>query len=237
MTRKELKQSAKDQLRGNWAWAVGLSFFAGLINYVIADILNYSFTRQDIIHYSFATSTNYVGYVSGPPAWAGIVPFIFAIFSGMMIWGVTYTILQFRDKGEKANIFKGMFSAFTGKTFVTSFLTFLLYYIFLILWTLLFIIPGIIKVFSYAMTPYIMKDYYNAGKDPIRATEAISASRKLMAGHKWELFGLYLSFLGWMLLGAITVGIGFLWITPYIRQTMANFYRNLAGDQFLKAND
>lgn len=83
------------------------------------------------------------------------------------------------------------------------------------------------------MTPYIMKDLYDSGKTPT-ATEAITKSRELMDGHKTDLFVLDLSFLGWAILGIVTAGIGFIWITPYYRQTKANFYRKLAGDQFLK---
>ena len=126
-----------------------------------------------------------------------------------------------------------MFSAFTAGKFLSTLLTYLLYEIFLMLWYILLVIPGIVKSYSYSMTPYIMKDLYDSGKTPT-ATEAITESRELMDGHKTDLFVLDLSFLGWAILGIVTAGIGFIWITPYYRQTKANFYRKLAGDQFLK---
>ncbi|MBA1392397.1 DUF975 family protein, partial [Lactobacillus sp. XV13L] len=62
--------------------------------------------------------------------------------------------------------------------------------------------------------------------------EAITASLQLMSGHKWELFVLDLSFLVWFILSMITMGIGFIWLIPYVQTTRANFYRHLAGNQF-----
>lgn len=239
MSRQELKQAAKDQLRGNWLWAIGLSFVAGLVIYFVSDIISLLFFGNDLVYYTYYRISNgwYSEIATANVLWLDVAEFFLAIFSGMIIWGVTYTILQFRDTGNQPNIFKSIFSAYTKETFTTSFVTFLVYYIFIFLWTLLFIIPGIIKFLAYAMTPYIMKDYYDSGKYPITSTEAITASRELMKGHKWELFGLCLSFIGWFFVGVITFGIGFLWITPYIRQTMANYYRKLAGDKFLVADN
>lgn len=236
MTRKELKQTARDQLRGNWGWAILLSFVAGVIIYVVSDVFNYLAYHKDLIFdiYSYTTTNVYksVHVQEQPMPFAGLINFLIALLSGIVLWGVAFTILHFRDKGEKLDIFKGMFSGFTEGRFERTFLTLLLTNIFTFLWSLLLFIPGIIKGYSYAMTPYILKDMFDAGHK-MTATEAISASRKLMDGHKMDLFILDLSFLGWWLLGIITIGIGFLWITPYYRQTKANYYRDLAGKQFL----
>ena len=94
--------------------------------------------------------------------------------------------------------------------------------LFTMLWSLLFYIPGIIKALSYSMSMYIL-----AENPEIGALEAIDRSKKMMDGHKMELFVLYLSFIGWYLLGAITFGIAFIWIIPYISATMANFYNSI----------
>ena len=75
------------------------------------------------------------------------------------------------------------------------------------------------------------KDLLDAGKEPA-PTEAISKSKELMNGHKWELFVLELSFIGWYLLGFVTLGIGLLWVVPYYNAVHADYYRALAGDQF-----
>ena len=93
---------------------------------------------------------------------------------------------------------------------------------------------GIIKAYSYSMTPYIVKDMVASGKQ-VSATDGINASKELMKGHKMALFIFDLSFfLGWNILAAITCGIGYLWVTPYYQTAKANFYRHIAGDKFLK---
>lgn len=99
---------------------------------------------------------------------------------------------------------------------------YLLKLVFIILWSLLFIIPGIIKAFSYSQAMYILADNPN-----IEVTGAINKSRKMMDGAKGKLFGLYFSFIGWALLCLLTCGIGFLWLMPYIRMAAANFYDDL----------
>ncbi len=95
--------------------------------------------------------------------------------------------------------------------------------LFIFLWSLLFIIPGIIKSFSYAMTMYILID-----EPETEMMDAITKSREMMDGHKFRYFVLQLSFIGWALLCALfTLGIGFLWLTPYMQLTMAGFYNDL----------
>lgn len=234
MTRAELKQSSKDQLRGNWGWAVALSFVAWAINYIINDIISFAQYGNDIAYRTVKTiAGGELEEATHFNPFGGVVNIVLNIVIMIIAWGVLYTILQFRDNGDKPNVFKGVFSGFMDGRFPTTFLTSLLVGIFTYLWTCLLVIPGIVKSYSYAMTPYIMRDYYTSGKIKPEATEAITASRHLMDGHKGELFLLDLSFIGWWLLGAITGGIGMLWVIPYYRQTKANFYRNLAGDQFL----
>ncbi|MBP3633790.1 MAG: DUF975 family protein [Oscillospiraceae bacterium] len=94
--------------------------------------------------------------------------------------------------------------------------------LFTFLWSLLFIIPGIIKAYSYSMSMYILAE--NKG---MPALECIQQSKDMTDGHKMELFILYLSFFGWALLGAITFGIAYIWIMPYIQATQANAYNVL----------
>lgn len=97
------------------------------------------------------------------------------------------------------------------------------------LWTLLLFIPGIIKALAYAMTPFILED-----NPELSTTEAIHHSRMLMKGHKFDLFWLYLSFIGWMLLGLFTLGIGYLWLTPYMQTAIASFYREVKEEYEVK---
>ena len=91
------------------------------------------------------------------------------------------------------------------------------------LWSLLFVIPGIIKALSYAMTPYILHQYPN-----VPAMEACNISEKMMKGHKTDLFITELSFLGWILLAGLTFGILYiLYVGPYMEMTMAGIYDEL----------
>lgn len=100
---------------------------------------------------------------------------------------------------------------------------------FTFLWTLLLIIPGIIASISYSMTYYIMVD------DPeIKPMAAINKSKAMMYGYKWKFFYLNLRFLGWALLCLLTVGIGFLWLVPYMQVSIAKFYDDIkAKDEVL----
>ncbi|MFY9175469.1 MAG: DUF975 family protein [Peptococcia bacterium] len=120
---------------------------------------------------------------------------------------------------EVQDLFAG-FSSF-GKAFCLYFVM----YIFILLWTLLFIIPGIIASFRYSMAFFILADNPEIG-----VLEAIRQSKEMMVGHKWRLFVLGLSFLGWAILATLTFGIGYLWLCPYMITTISNFYRTIKGE-------
>lgn len=95
--------------------------------------------------------------------------------------------------------------------------------LFVFLWSLLFIVPGIIKSLSYAMTPYILADCPN-----VKAQDALKISMKMMDGHKWELFVFYLSYFGWMLLSGLTLGIlSVFYVSPYMSNSIAGYYSEL----------
>ena len=130
----------------------------------------------------------------------------------------------------KAVKLEDLFDGF--RQFGSSFLLYLLEGIFLALWTCLLIVPGIVKSFSYSMAFYILRDNPKIG-----AVEAITRSRKMMDGYKVKLFKLYLSFIGWGLLCCLSLGIGFLWLIPYISLSHANFYRYLKESQSLEVSD
>ena len=95
-----------------------------------------------------------------------------------------------------------------------------------ILWTLLLIIPGIIASYSYAMTDYIL-----AENPELTAKEAIARSKAMMEGNRWRLFCLEISFIGWAILSLLTLGIGSLWLIPYMEASGAAFYREISGTE------
>jgi uncharacterized membrane protein len=113
--------------------------------------------------------------------------------------------------------FELLFEGFNN--FANALGAFLLALVFIILWSLLLVIPGIIAAYSYALTFFIVADDKN-----IKANDAINLSKKMMDGNKWKLFYLMCRFIGWGLLCLLTAGIGFLWLIPYMYVSFAKFY-------------
>ncbi len=93
---------------------------------------------------------------------------------------------------------------------------------FIFLWSMLFCIPGIVKTYAYSMAPYVLAENPN-----MKAREALKVSKRITKGHKWELFVLQLSFFWWHLLGAITFGLAYIYVIPYMNATMVNFYNEI----------
>ncbi len=102
---------------------------------------------------------------------------------------------------------------------------YLLMLIFIVLWGLLLIIPGILAAYAYSMTFFLLVDDPSLGP-----MEAITRSKEMMRGAKWRLFCLHCRFIGWSLLALLTLGIGFLWVWPYIMTSQARFYDDLRED-------
>ena len=94
--------------------------------------------------------------------------------------------------------------------------------IFILLWSILLIIPGIIAAISYSMTFLII-----AEDESIDAIEALKKSKEIMYGHKWKYFCLMLRFIGWALVCILTLGIGFIWLLPYVHVTIVKFYEDI----------
>ena len=105
---------------------------------------------------------------------------------------------------------------------VNNIVTGLLQSLFVFLWSLLFVIPGVIKSYAYAMTFFIIND-----NPDISPMDALHESERLMDGHKMELFMLDLSFIFWHLLVIVTFGIASLWVAPYVHASHAAFYEEL----------
>ncbi len=133
---------------------------------------------------------------------------------------IIYLNLTYGKKPEIGDAFSGCRSvvAAWALLFLTALYTFL--------WSLLFYIPGIIKAISYSMAPYILMD--NPG---ITVGEAIDESKRITKGHKWELFVLGLSFIGWGLVIVVTFGIAAIWVVPYMQATFANAYNAIKAPQ------
>ena len=147
----------------------------------------------------------------------GLVLFILAL---PLTWGYQTLFLGAVRGGEATA--KDLFEGYNKELFSRVLTTTLLYYVYVLLWSLLLLIPGCIKSYSYAMTPYILKD-----NPEMKNNAAIEESMRMMDGHKLELFLLDLSFIGWAILSILTCCIGFLWLVPYMNMAHVNFYEDL----------
>jgi uncharacterized membrane protein len=142
------------------------------------------------------------------------------VIGGPLALGYTSLILAVK-RGKELKIAQ-LFDGFS--RFVDALVAYLLMTVFVILWSLLLIVPGIIAALSYAMTYFLLAD--NPGLDGLGA---MRKSKQLMIGHKMRLCTLGLRFIGWIALGILTFGIGFFWIIPYMAMTFAAFYEDIAG--------
>ncbi len=142
------------------------------------------------------------------------------IFFGCVLVGFVENFMAIARGGE--NDIGRIFNGFKGDKFAKSLVLCLLQSIFIFLWSLLLIIPGIIKTYSYSMAFYIMNDH-----PEYTAKQCLDESRRMMDGHKFDLFLLHLSFIGWIIVGALTFGIGILWVEPYMQMSVACFYEEI----------
>jgi uncharacterized membrane protein len=140
------------------------------------------------------------------------------IVGAPMIVGVSGFFLRLARKqdAQLVQIFEGI------KRFGVCLGTYLLALVFVLLWALLLIIPGIMAAYSYAMVYFIL-----AENDSIGPLEAIAKSKEMMRGNRWKLFCLGLRFWGWGILCILTLGIGFLWMLPYLYVAFARFYDDI----------
>ena len=142
------------------------------------------------------------------------------LITGPLALGLVYVTKDLFN--SEVPSYQRMFDGF--HRFGDAFVLMLLQGIFQFLWSLLFVIPGIVKSYSYAMAFYILDD-----EEGISANDAITKSREIMDGHKWELFCLELSYIGWLILCTFTLGILSLWVQPKMAAAKYAFYLHITG--------
>ncbi|MCK4563674.1 MAG: DUF975 family protein [Verrucomicrobia bacterium] len=211
---KELMADARRALSGNWGM--------GVAGYVLYSVLVLSF-------YLFVfSSAVFVGMVSGltgsnaeaaGQAMKGVVQITELLLTGAFTVGFCSYFLVIAQEG--AARLECLFTGF--RRFWTAFGACFLSNLFIVLWLLLLIVPGIIAAFRYAMVYFIVADDEDCG--PL---EAIRRSKEMMVGNKWKFFCLHWRFFGWALLASIfTLGIGYLWLVPYMQTSFAKFYEDV----------
>jgi len=197
---REIKDIAKKNLVEYW----GLAVVALLMYSVLLGIgVNFAFSFSN----GFKVSSNSSSSI--------IAVFLAPVTIGYL--SVHYNIFK-NDNPDFSDLFKGFRDDYFTKVIVLF-----VKQLFTVLWFFVFIIPGFIKAFSYSMTEYIIQDDYFK-EDGINA---ITLSRKMMDGHKMELLGLLLSFFGWFILTALTAGVLWLYVGPYVTQATTVFYEEV----------
>jgi uncharacterized membrane protein len=191
-----LMRAARESLKDNWGVAI--------VTFLI---------------YTLLTSTS--GSLRASDSFLTISATITLIIGGPLALGAAIFSLSLA-RGKEARL-EQIFLGFNN--FSTAFITYLLVIVYVLLWALLLIIPGIIAALSYSMTFYILTD------DPlIKPQDALRKSKSMMNGYKEKLFYLCLRFFLLSILCILTLGIGFLWLIPYFHVTMAKFYDDIKGN-------
>ena len=220
MEARELRRIARENLSGNWGNAILAGFLAALLGGLVASgggsiSIN---ADSEILYELPPLVQTYFLTLLGVGSTLNLVHFI---LGGVIRQGyAVYLLKQYDRRNPETHDLFSQFERF-GDGFCLNFLQGL----FIFLWSLLLIVPGIIKSYAYAMAPYIMAENPN-----LTAREVLRVSEDLMDGHKAELFFLELSFIGWGLLSALTLGIGSFWLIPYVNAAHTAFYRNLPKD-------
>lgn len=211
MVRADLKRLAKQQLSGHWG-------MAALVMLVYSAIIGGLSGLGVFAMGTFNPIT--LMYEGGSPMLSGLANLALFLVSGAFMYGLynVFVVLARTGELEVGTLFSGfpMFFKCFGLAFMISLFTFL--------WSLLFVIPGIVAAYRYRMAFYLLIDNPDIG-----IMEAIRESKEMMRGHKGELFILDWSFFWWILLGLVTFGIGMFWISPYMQETEVNYYEYLRG--------
>ena len=202
MNTTELKANAKEQLRGKWAVAIGTVLVANIL--IDSDVMYKVSEKFGLIGLSISCSL------------------ISLFLGGVISVGLCKFLLDMTTKREEPR-FETLFSQFN--IYLKTLGLNILITLSVCIGTILFIVPGIIVGLMFSHSYYILSE------DPSKSiTQCIKESVDMMNGHKWDLFYLELTFIGWWLLTAITVGIAGLWVAPYVKVTETNFYLSIKNN-------
>jgi uncharacterized membrane protein len=219
---KVIKSNARDFIRGRlWMfWSVLLvvgiieSLANSLPQWIFGDRLS---NLSDIIagnpdNIPKEISSNVFG-------WYYVLNVLITIVLIPLNIGVAQNVLAW-SRGEDVNKWKVLFGGFnSAKMFFKQVGVVVLNTILCALWAILLVVPGIIKGLAYSMYPYVLRD-----EPDLSVWQTLKKSEAIMKGYKGKLFLMYLSFVGWFILGAFTFGILYIWLTPYVMTSTVKFY-------------
>ena len=227
MNSKELRAKAWESLKGKYWTAFFVSLVAGFLSSLSNGFSSFGQNLSQVlglVNPSELDSVMAMGafVLNGVAISSAIIGLLFGLLvSSPLTVGVCNYFIKNVDSKPS---FKEVFSGFKVK-YGRNIITLLLVSIKTILWSLLFIIPGIIKTYEYAIIPYILAD------DPeISSKDAFKKAKEMMTGNKWRLCKLEFSFIGWILLSTLTFGIGVFFLEPYMQAAIAEFYAELKNN-------
>lgn len=227
----DLKRAALSSLKGRWGLGVGASLLYNLISGIGMLIIGLPIFLLSILLMAAIIGSS--ASITEEETLSVVIfliyafTFVIACFAFIAVLGIIYygyCNVTLRLAKKESTTIDDLFEGFRKKNAFRSMKLALLMGVYVFLWSLLLIVPGIIKCFSYSMAYYIMLDH-----PEYTASEALKKSQEMMKGHKLDLFILSLSFIGWFILGYFTLSIGYLWIYPYYMITISHFYLNLAN--------
>lgn len=225
MIASEHRANARDALKGSWGVAVLVCWLANLISGAGASV-NVSYEGGQPVQATLPANVQtfleeYLHVAASAIVLLAVVLMAAnLILGGVMSLGKAKYFLKLIDRQE-AKV-GDLFSCF--HRFFSAMLMNLLTGAIIVIGMLLLVVPGILATYGLAMAPYIM-----AEDEYCSSTDALRRSWDLMSGHKWELFCLEFSFIGWGILASLTLGIGHLFLNPYTEAARASFYRNLTA--------
>lgn len=228
-TRKALKQEAKTLILSDYKKALGLNIVPILLIVLTGITVALALGMFTVLIFNSGDFMNSVKETSENnfDASGFFVNMIGIIFTS----GIMYQMLDWFRGDRDFNVVSGMFTGFKRKYVWGILMIYIIQVVFRFFWTMLFIIPGIIKSYSYSQAYYIYKDCVDKGQTSERSfVDYITMSRQLMDGHKFEYFVLQLSFIGWWLLVLFTAGLAAFWVVPYQNATMMAYYDNLTKE-------
>lgn len=228
-TRAELKSRGKESIKRNYWIVVLVALVAGIINGQLTGNASYRGMKNEIENAGWDGGT--MDLLTSPQ----FLVILTALLGILVVFFVGFTLIKifvgnpllvgcnrfFVENSDRKARFGLLGMAFQGGNYSNIVLTMFLRNLFVWLWTLLLIIPGIVKSYSYSMIPYIL-----AENPSISRERAFEISRKMMDGQKFDAFVLDLSFIGWMILSAFTCGIlDIFYVVPYRQTTWAKLYK------------
>lgn len=235
-TRDLLKMNAKQVLRNNYWMALLVAFVASLLaggSSNIGPTLTFNYTTgSDHYNYQYGYDRAVLPYFGAVAAAAfGFVLIAMAVgvlFSVFVSNPVTVGKCRYFMESRVGNApFSSLFSAFGDPAYRNVVKVMFMKNLFIFLWSLLFVIPGIYKAYQYRMVDYLM-----AENPYMTYQRALELSRQMTDGEKFNIFILELSFFGWLFLGALACGIGVFFVNPYIEATFAELYAALRAKAF-----